>query len=542
MKYTSLLLIIILAASLRFIGLGSNPPSLTWDEAALGYNAYAIATDGKDEYGNFLPVQYFESFGDFKPPAYVYLTVLPVMLFGLTEFAVRFPSALFGTLTVVLTYFLTLRIFPKSERKHLYGLISCAVLALSPWHIMLSRAAFEANVATFFLVSGVFAFLAGVQERKWLLPFSAVAFVLSLYTFNSARVVAPLLAIFLGLSFFKIVWKRKIQAATAIVIGIFLVAPLVPFLLSNQASIRFQEVNIFSDPKLLEISTQQIANDDNAFWSKLLHNRRITYGIAYAEHYLDHFNPSFLFIKGDVNPKFSIQDVGQFYLWDLPFLLIGVLFLFRKREDNWWIVPIWLLVGIIPAGMARETPHALRIEATLPTFHILIGYGIVTVYMWIKQLKWKKIYKYSLLFTALIILLMNVFYFQYQYGKHYPRRFSMDWQYGYEESIAYVKENQDEYEKVYVSEVLGRAYIYYLFHLKTPPQEFRDTVEIRRDIFGLIDIEGYNKYVFSRAVESEPAEKNVLYINRADKVPEGVKVLKTFALLDGTPILAAYVY
>ena len=85
--------ILILAVMLRFVGLSSNPPSLTWDEASWGYNAYSLGYDLSDEFGKFLPLTYLESFGDFKPPLYAYLDILPVKLFGLTEFAVRFPSA-----------------------------------------------------------------------------------------------------------------------------------------------------------------------------------------------------------------------------------------------------------------------------------------------------------------------------------------------------------------------------------------------------------------------------------------------------------------
>src|SRR5258706_2331299 len=140
-----LLFVVLIAAFLRFYQLGINPPSLTWDEAAWGYNAYSLGIDGKDEFGRFLPLNYIESFGDFKPPMYAYLTVLPVKIFGLTEFATRFPSALAGSLTVLLAYFLVLELFSSSKHKNLYALISSAILAVSPWHIMLSRAAFEAN-------------------------------------------------------------------------------------------------------------------------------------------------------------------------------------------------------------------------------------------------------------------------------------------------------------------------------------------------------------------------------------------------------------
>src|SRR3989338_9942885 len=150
-----LVIILVIAAVLRFWQLGQNPPGLTWDEAAWGYNAYAIGIDGRDEFGRLLPVDYLESFGDFKPPMYAYLDVVPIKLFGLTEFSTRFPSAFFGVLTVLVTYFLTKRIFWNSKSKEMYALLSALFLAISPWHIMLSRAAFEANVATFFIIAGI---------------------------------------------------------------------------------------------------------------------------------------------------------------------------------------------------------------------------------------------------------------------------------------------------------------------------------------------------------------------------------------------------
>src|SRR3989344_1262034 len=107
MKRTTILLclIIFLAAFLRFFNLESTPPSLSHDEVAIGYNAWSILQTGKDEYGKMYPIL-FQSFDDFKLPGYIYATVLSEKLFGLTPFAVRFTSALLGTLTVVALYFL----------------------------------------------------------------------------------------------------------------------------------------------------------------------------------------------------------------------------------------------------------------------------------------------------------------------------------------------------------------------------------------------------------------------------------------------------
>ena len=111
--HNSIFPILILAAILRIWQLGSLPPSLTPDEAALGYNAYSILKTGRDEYGKLLPV-IFKSFGDYKPGFYIYTTVPFIAIFGLTEFAVRLPSAIAGVIAVWLMYLIVKKIRLKN--------------------------------------------------------------------------------------------------------------------------------------------------------------------------------------------------------------------------------------------------------------------------------------------------------------------------------------------------------------------------------------------------------------------------------------------
>lgn len=531
------LIIIFIAAFLRFFQLGTNPPSLTWDEVAWGYNAYSLGIDGRDEFGRFLPYDYLESFGDFKPPVYAYLDIIPVKLFGLNEFAVRFPSALFGVLTVLMTYFLTKRIFNIENSKHSLKIpiVASALLAISPWHILLSRAAFEANVATFFLVFGIYAFLRGIQDKSKFLILSAVSFALSLYTFNTSRVFAPLLIIALAIFYRQKLLQMKKISITAAVIGLIIILPSIHFLLSPQARLRYQEVNIFSNVDIVRTANQEIENDHNVWWSKIIHNRRIFYAREYMKHYFDNLSFNFLFIKGDGNPKFSTQDVGQMYLWELPFLLFGVLMLFHHREKNWFIIPIWLVLGIIPAATARETPHALRIETTLPTFQILVAYGIVNAFLFLK--------KYQKIFVGMLSLIagLSFVYFLHVYFTQYSWEFSGDWQYGYKDSIAFVKSVEKDYDHVIIGDSLGRPYIYYLFFLQVPPSEFRKFATVKRDAFGFVDIEGFPKYSFTKKFQTNPNIGKTLYITSSEEnLPSGVKPLKIFYKVDGSPVLKAF--
>src|SRR3972149_12125596 len=239
------ILIVVIASFLRFFSISTNPPSLTWDEAPWGYNAYSLGIGGRDEFGKFLPITYLESFGDFKPPVYAYLSVLPVKIFGLNEFSTRFTSALFGILTVLLTYFLTKRVFSSSSKLESLPLLAAGLLAISPWHILLSRAAFEANVATFFIVLGVFLFFSSLSN-KWLLPLSVISFIISMYTFNTARILAPLLLLVLLISQRKyLLFALKKQLFVSLILGAVFFLPLFLFLLTPQAKLRFQEVKMF---------------------------------------------------------------------------------------------------------------------------------------------------------------------------------------------------------------------------------------------------------------------------------------------------------
>src|SRR3990167_11100592 len=100
-----LTLIMILAFFLRFNKVTEIPPSLNWDEVSIGYNAYSILKTGKDEWNQFLPL-HFKSYGEYKLPTQIYFSIPGVAIFGLNELGVRITPIVYGTLTVLLLFFL----------------------------------------------------------------------------------------------------------------------------------------------------------------------------------------------------------------------------------------------------------------------------------------------------------------------------------------------------------------------------------------------------------------------------------------------------
>ncbi|MCL5071356.1 MAG: glycosyltransferase family 39 protein [Actinobacteria bacterium] len=219
--------VFLIGFSLRFYKLSDIPPGLYADETALGYNAYSILLTGRDEYGEKLPL-YFRSFDDYKLPVYVYSTALTIKLFGANAFAVRLPSALFGSLSVIALYFLILEL---SGRKRL-ALLTSLFLALNPWHIFFSRAGYEVNMATSLIVIGTLFFIMAVNRKNNLLLFilSATAFLLSLYTYNVTRLIAPIIFISLvALYYRKII---SVSRKTISIVLLLFFAGMLPFLIT----------------------------------------------------------------------------------------------------------------------------------------------------------------------------------------------------------------------------------------------------------------------------------------------------------------------
>lgn len=551
MKKFLFLFIFIIAIVLRLFKFGNNPPSLYWDEASLGYNGYLIATSLHDEHGEFLPLSRFIAFGDYKPPGYIYSTVPSIWLFGLNEFSVRLPSMIAGILMVVITYLLVKELFGKE----MIALLSSFLLAVSPWAIQFSRAAFEANLAAFFNLMGVYLFLIGRKKGWYVIP-SVIFFVLSFYTFNANRIIAPLLLLGLVLLYFKDIWNNKKYFIISAVLALILLIPSLNYLRSRESRLRLQEVSIFNNLEPIKLSNQRIELDANVWWAKIIHNRRILFAADFLKHYFDNFSGRFLFTHGDVNPRLNPQEMGELYVWELPFLILGVYWLIKRKEKALPILFLWMLIVPIPAATARETPHALRILSILPTYQIIIAYGLYQLVIAVKRfiadsstirgalrltsfaqdhLGGVFIAYYSILLILPFLLSMNIFYYLHNYYIHYPNSWSGEWQYGYKQMVTEVLSLEDNYDQIFVTDALGRPYIYFAFYGKYPYDDFQKERKASRDWFGFWNVEALGKIQFSLNKLRE-AEGRILLVTTPANLPGNFRLINTIKNLSGQEV------
>src|SRR3990167_10980877 len=140
--------IFLLALVLRIINLGDLPHGFFEEEVTNAYVGRFIFQNGKDLYGNIFPLLYFDKFHDYPPVLPMYISGLGTFLFGNSEFAARFPTALIGALTVF-------PVFGIATLLSLSGLFAAFLLAILPWHIVLSRTGAEGVIGLYVFVLGL---------------------------------------------------------------------------------------------------------------------------------------------------------------------------------------------------------------------------------------------------------------------------------------------------------------------------------------------------------------------------------------------------
>lgn len=460
-RYTLLALIIFLAFFFRFYKLSTLPISLSHDEVAIGYNAYSILQTGKDEYGRSLPLL-FKSFEDYKLPGYIYSTVISESIFGPTPFAVRFTSAFLGVLTVVVFFFFTKKMLEGSvKNSEQIAFISTALLAISPWHINFSRAAFEANGSLFFIVIGV-TFLLYALKRPLFYFLSAIFLVLSVYFYYTARIFLPIILIIFLILYKDQILKYKKTVFLSFILGIILFLPIFVTGL-NEGLSRVNQVSIFNDKTLTNPYSEEIVRQNNSISARLIFNRRFAHFQEFSDNYLRNFAPDFLFATGT-------GPIGLAYIWEAPFFFFGLIKSFSLKTKNKWIVLAWFLSAPLAAGFTLGQPNALRTLANIPP---LIIYTSLGIYYFFSVSLFKK-YFFPSLAAFLIVIPVFTVRFYGLYFDYNPKFTAKDWGDGSSEMVDYVNRVKNQYDTIYVTGANWRPYIYYLFYSNYAPSKYQN--------------------------------------------------------------------
>lgn len=362
--------IVLVALGMRLYRLEDLPFGMWRDEARHGLVALDIA-----ENPGYRPIYIAENRVN-MPALGLYPFALALDLWGARLWTMRLVTGVAGALTVVPLYALVYRLF---ERRSL-ALLAAALLAVSSWHISISRFSFPTVFDPLLGLTGLWLLLAGLGplargaaptdrplRRLGACLLAGVCLGLAVQTYHTGRVVpvvAGVMALLLLLRAWR-AWQAWLAAMVALGLGFGLVLlPLARYALDQPAAFNDRVGAVF------------------------LLNADALRGRAPLEALDDTLRRHLLMfhVEGDLNGRHHAPGWPMLDLATGLGFLVGCVALLRRWRD--WR-SLWLLAalagGLLPSALAVDAPHAMRSFGAVAFACVIAALGWAAIGRWLVE-------------------------------------------------------------------------------------------------------------------------------------------------------------
>lgn len=492
-----LAIIILLASVVRLYRLGEIPVGFHRDEAFLGYNGYSLLKTGRDMTGNKLPIN-IESFL-YSPGGYSYASIPFISLFGLSAFSIRLTSAFFGILTIPLVFLFVNIMFKTLKQRQTFGLLSAGILAITPWHINLSRTATENVLIVFLITLGSLLFIFFYQQTKQS-KFTYLFYFIAFFCFSTCLTIYQAPRAFLPLfvpilCFYGWIQYKNIKTTLA---GLFLmvitiIIPVSLILLSPTLSTRMKTVSIFSTEETKLIVEEQIRGDGvmnvPIILSRIMHNKLIGYSNVFIQNFFSHISFPFLFTDQGLPARYRIPQSGLLYLSFLPLFFLGVIFLWKHQKHELLLFLSWIVCALIGSSLTfDDIPNLQRTLIVFPPLAIIIAAGFLQIFT-VKRFK----------FFILLIFTLGIAIEGSRYVYHYyiQQQIYRPWfrQEGYKQLVEEINTIKSQFKNIVITNSESSPSIFFLFFNSYNPHTYIQ--EATSKPFSDYDRTNFDKYIFS---------------------------------------------
>ena len=362
-KWAVVVLLLLLAWSLRIGWLEEVPPGWRDDELI---NIHALSNRLLE--GEF-PLYYLGASG--HEPLYHHLHAGVLAVLGFNVLSGRLLSAMFGTLSIPLTYALARRLFPDARA---VANVAALTLATSFWSLMYSRTAIRHISLPPLALATAYAFwrrLDDTASRPWRWLTVGLLLAASLYTYTASRLLPLLLILFVGYlaALHRPCLRRHARGILlACLVAVVLVLPLAVAIQQGRSARAIEGIG--ADARVTEL-----AQPVRALWDgdpkPLLVSVVKTLGMFHASG-----DPEWLYnIPG--RPVFGV--LGGVLLW------LGVgLSLYRWREPRFFFLMAWLGIGLTPAFISTPPASLGHTIVAQPVAYLMPALAVVGIGRWLK--------------------------------------------------------------------------------------------------------------------------------------------------------------
>jgi hypothetical protein len=365
-------------------------------------------------------------------------------------------------------------------------------------------------------------------------------FSISLITYQSEKVFAPLLLLILAIFYRNQLFAMKKIMFISLIVGLIILIPIIKVSFSSEGLIRLQGTSALSnlDSVYLQNAKQLVIDKQQGNKiAEFFDNRRFIPVKVIAGNYFSHFNPFWLFSNSGDEP-FKAPNQGLFYLWELPALLLGLFFLIRNKEKIGFVLCGWILVAFVAPAITTQAPHAMRAINLLPVPQIIEAYGLVSFSLLL--LKKKIFFNIFVFFLALLIAAGCVQFFE-NYFILFPQQQSNSFEFALSKTIPYINTQKNNYQTIILSNQYNgyQSYMFYLFFSKYDPSLYLQKGGTKSG--GFAEQHKIDNVIFRPIDWQKDSQlKNTLLVGNIADFPKNIKLMQSFYNLDGKDGIGVY--
>lgn len=407
---------------LRWEKIRSIPVAMYYDEMDYVFTGEAVARYGTDITGAWNPTS-------LKPLQAMNLTAeLPAVfqaaaqrLFGFGPENAHLVSAFFGMTTVILCMGLAQELFHKKR----ISLLTGGMMMVNPWHIHISRMAYEAPISIFFQVLVVYGFVLINKSKK-----SLTSIIVSLglictgifggfYTYHGAKFTIPALV---GLGVIYSLIKNRglnIKLISLVIPAALTIILLGNFIKLNDLKVlsgRDNEV-IFNGGYISDLVNQRRRLSVKLPGKNILINKFTVLSEVIGKRYAFVFDVNRLFSKGSEDGfQFALFVFPYFYLSGAVFLVLGLIYLWKYHRYSSAIVVGLLVVAPVTSLISVGMQATFRSGLTYIIMLLVMSAGGYYGWGYLDKYKAKFVFKSGFI----LVVCAEVILFGGNYFGRYP--------------------------------------------------------------------------------------------------------------------------
>ncbi len=335
------LLILGAGCFVRLYKLDENPPGCWIDEAINGLDALEIIRTGKHHL-------YLTTMSAGRASLFVEVLTIPFRINPEPRvWVVRATAAVIGCLGLL--FFLLLVRTAFSDR---LALMATAFLAFSHWHTNYSRWGMEIIFSPTFDALTLWLLLAALKQgKRWLFLLAGLAFGLGIYGYYNHRIFAIGV---IGFLVYLAIFQRESVKRHWVGLAIFLLSSFIVVL--PEGIYALSHMDSFFDRAKQTVVWVGVENQPKLVYARLRNSLRRTL-LAFQ-------------YEGDFNGRHNLPTASLLTFSPAVLLPLGMMVsLARCRKMEYILVLLWFCVGIVPAAITWEAPHASRLlETSGPCF------------------------------------------------------------------------------------------------------------------------------------------------------------------------------